>query len=183
MAARGSIALGANRVSISRTRSTCAARANAASTAAASPSSQSSAMLPGAFRPDRRRILRHCALHVRRGGERIELDLNRFGRVAAPDSPSRRSRWRPLRRRSARAPRPSTGIVAWNIGLPSRPLKEATGGMSPMLSAARSRPVITAMTPGIFIADATSILRMIGMGDGRRARTRHGLDRRRSDRR
>ena len=75
MPARGSIALGASRVSISRTRSTCAARANAASTAAASPSSQSSAMLPGAFRPDRWRILRHRALDVRtRAASAIELD-------------------------------------------------------------------------------------------------------------
>ena len=32
--------------------------------------------------PDCWRILRHCALHVWRRGERIELDLNRFGRVA-----------------------------------------------------------------------------------------------------
>ena len=32
--------------------------------------------------PDRRRVLRHCALHVRRSGQRIELDLDRFGGVA-----------------------------------------------------------------------------------------------------
>ena len=54
----------------------------------------------------------------------------------------------------------NTGIVAWNIGLPSRPLKDATGGMSPMPSAARSRPVIAAMTPGILVAGTVSTLRM-----------------------
>ncbi len=48
MAARGSIAAGARRVSSSRTRATCAAPAKAASTAAASPSAQSKATLPGA---------------------------------------------------------------------------------------------------------------------------------------
>ena len=82
MAARGSIALGAKRVSISRTRSTCAARANAVSTAAISPSSQSSAILPGALCQIVRRVLRHSTLHVRRRGERVEFDLDCFGCVA-----------------------------------------------------------------------------------------------------
>ena len=44
------------------------------------PGSQLSAILPGAFRQCWR-IMRHCALHVRRCGERIELDLNRHPAV------------------------------------------------------------------------------------------------------
>jgi hypothetical protein len=36
--------------------------------------------LPGAFRQCWR-IMRHCALYVRRCGERIELDLNRHPAV------------------------------------------------------------------------------------------------------
>ena len=47
MPERGSSETGASRVSSSRTRSTCAALAKAASSAAALPSVQSSAMLPG----------------------------------------------------------------------------------------------------------------------------------------
>ena len=47
-------------------------------------------------------------------------------------------------------------MLAWYIGLPSRPSNEATAGMPPIFSAAMSWPVITARTPGILVAAATS---------------------------
>ena len=75
------MALGASRVSSRRTRSTCAARAKAASTAAASPSSQSRAMLPGASGQICGASLRHRARHVGDGRELPVLDRYGLGRI------------------------------------------------------------------------------------------------------
>ena len=82
------------------------------------------------------------------GGQRIDVDEHRLGRVLRLLARSRRPRWRPDRRHSARCrwPAASAAAGAWASRRGSCP---HAAGMLPMPAACRSAPVSAPSTPGM----------------------------------